>query len=111
MTMRRMMMMMMDGSSSSLPLLRDDEEDDDDDDGSMMMMIVGSQIACRLAMLCSATMRVVSRDVIEHLSQTRVISSERRYRSVCDIPNRCGTLTIPVRRFCHVTAIPEVVPP
>jgi len=109
MTMRRMMMMMMDGSSSSLPLLRDDEEDDDD--GSMMMMIVGSQIACRLAMLCSATMRVVSRDVIEHLSQTRVISSERRYRSVCDIPNRCGTLTIPVRRFCHVTAIPEVVPP
>jgi hypothetical protein len=35
---------------------------------------VGSQIACHLAMLCSATMRVVSRDVIEHLSQTRVIS-------------------------------------
>jgi hypothetical protein len=30
-------------------------------------------------------MRVVSRDVIEHLSQTRVISSERRYPSLGDI--------------------------
>jgi hypothetical protein len=48
---------------------------------------VGSQIACHLAMLCSATMRVVSRDVIEHLSQTRVISSERRYPSLGDISN------------------------
>jgi hypothetical protein len=30
-------------------------------------------------------MRVVSRDVIEHLSQTRVISSEHRYPSLGDI--------------------------
>jgi hypothetical protein len=33
-------------------------------------------------------MRVVSRDVIEHLSQTRVISSGRRYPSRGDISNR-----------------------
>ena len=37
-----------------------------------------------------AMMRVVSRDVIEHLSQTRVISSERRYLSPGDIFNRRG---------------------
>jgi hypothetical protein len=31
-------------------------------------------------------MQVVSRDVIERVSLARVISSERRYRSVGDIP-------------------------
>src|ERR1700704_3321853 len=55
-------------------------------------------------------MRVVSRDVIEHSSQTHVISSERRNPSVGDIPNRCGTRTNPFRMFRHVTAIPEVAP-
>jgi hypothetical protein len=45
-----------------------------------------------------------SRDVIEHLSQTRVIASERRYPAVGDLPNRCGTRTIPFRTFRHVTA-------
>src|ERR1700738_1708792 len=55
-------------------------------------------------------MRVVSRDVIEHSSQTRVISSERRHPSVGDIPNRCGTRTDPFRMFRDVTAIPAVAP-
>src|ERR1700724_1762797 len=71
---------------------------------------VPSQAACHLAIACPATMRVVSRDVIEHSSQTRVTSSERRHPSVGDIPNRCGTRTDPFRMFRHVTAIPEVAP-
>ena len=52
-------------------------------------------------------MRVVSRDVIEQLSQTRVISSERRYPSVGDIPNRCGTRTNPVQKVPSRDGYPE----
>jgi hypothetical protein len=54
-------------------------------------------------------MRVVSRDVIEHLSQTRVISSERRCPSHGDIPIAEGRGPTPFGRFRHVTAIPHAV--
>ena len=45
-------------------------------------------------------MRFLSRDVIEHLSQTRVISSERRYPSVGDMGNDGQGQVSGLRQLC-----------